>query len=99
MLTVWGALLAGAVAIHNQEHLSLNLVVKHLPTRFSKAAAVLKHLLTTLFTGSLLLLSAEYFYFLLEFGGTSIRLVAPGKGHFCRSSQGRPQVQRGHSTS
>jgi TRAP-type C4-dicarboxylate transport system permease small subunit len=77
MLTVWGALLAGAVAIHEQAHLSLDLLVKRLPTRFQKPASVLRNLLTMAFTGILFVLSVNYWLFLIQSGSLSFVTYLP----------------------
>ena len=77
MLTVWGALVAGATAIEKQEHISLDLVVKRLPPRLHKGVTVLAYLLTTLFVAALCWFSMNYVIFLFRTGATSIITSLP----------------------
>lgn len=77
VLTVWGALLAGAVAVHDNSHLSLDLLVKQLPTRLRQIALVFRHLAVVIFTGSLFLLSMNYWLFLFQAGSRSFVTYLP----------------------
>jgi TRAP-type transport system small permease protein len=77
MVTGWGALLAGALAVHEQAHLSLDLLVKRMPTRFQKPASVLRNLLTMAFTGILFVLSVNYWLFLIQSGSLSFVTYLP----------------------
>lgn len=77
MLTVWGALLAGATAIEKREHISLDLAVRRLPLRLHNSVAVLAHLLTTLFVATLWWFSMNYVIFLYRTGATSVVTSLP----------------------
>ncbi|HET7629390.1 MAG TPA: TRAP transporter small permease subunit [Bacillales bacterium] len=77
MLAVWGSLFAGAAAIESREHISIDIVMKAFPISWQSKINLIANLLTTLFVGTLCYFSIHYFFFLVEFGGTSLLTYLP----------------------
>jgi C4-dicarboxylate transporter DctQ subunit len=77
MLAVWGSLFAGAAAIESKEHISIDIVMKAFPPSWQNKINLIAHCLTTVFVATLCYFSINYFFFLVEFGGTSLLTYLP----------------------